>query len=176
MKRNTATVIAFIIMITSFFLTSCGGGGGGGAAAPEVAVTTVNNGNTGDGSSVSGSNSGSSGGTISINTGTDTGNNSNGTGQDSVPYFLIILTDNDGNLNINYEKINSDSYNSSTISSTDENGNMVEAAIEEDGSIKITPSDGTVEGTYTIVITIDDREYLLVVSVDAYKNRLLSHQ
>lgn len=169
MKRNTATVMAFMIMITSFFLTSCGGGGGGGAAAPEVAVATVNNGNTGDGSSVSGSNSGSSGGTIGINTGTDTGNNSNGTGQDSVPYFLIILTDNDGNLNINYEKINSDSYNSSTISSKDENGNMVEAAIEEDGSIKITPSDGTVEGTYTIVITIDDREYLLVVSVDADK-------
>jgi hypothetical protein len=169
---NTKKLLLMTMLITSmlFIFTSCGGGGGGGAVAPGVVVTTDTSTNSGDSTSVTDGTTGSGSGTIGINTGVNTGSSGSGTEQDQENYVLIILTDNNGNLNINYEKISSESYSSSTVSATDENGNTVAVSIKQDGSIQITPSDGTVEGIYTITITADGREYLLVVSVDDKNN------
>ncbi|HOP30234.1 MAG TPA: LruC domain-containing protein [Spirochaetota bacterium] len=175
MRGKTAIVIAFTIMVSSLFFISCGGSGGGGnAAVPEVIVTTDNSGITGDSSSASGGNPGSADGTIGINNGINSENNGADSEQDVTQYVVIILTDDSGNLNINYEKVSSDSYNASTITATDENGQTVAVSIEQDGSIKIIPSDGTVEGVYTVVIRTDEREYLLVVSVDDNKPAVVS--
>ncbi len=164
-KRNTA--IWIILFITIFFLLSCSGGSGGASKIPEVIVATDSNLSTGD---IDPDSSGDS-----TNNDTSTGQNTGNSNQDSSQYVVIIQTDNDGKLNINNEAVDPGQYipsenSSSSISVTDENGNTVTAIVEDDGSIKITPSDGTVEGVYTIVINTGEREYIIVVEVDADNN------
>ncbi len=155
-KKSILTVL-IISASMALILSSCGGGGGGSAKSPTVIVTP----DTGVNSSESGDTTGNSGGSINVD---------DGTGENTPVYVVIIQTDSSGNLNINNETVNNDSYTDNSVSVKDENGNPVSVAVDNDGNIKITPADGSAEGTYTVIIDTGEREYLLIITVDSSNN------
>lgn len=156
MCRKSILITLIISASMALIVSSCGGGGGA-AKSPTVIVTPDNGGNTSD----PGNNTGDSGGSISID---------DGSGNTTPVYVVIIQTDSSGNLNINNETVNHDAYTDTSVSVKDENGNQVSVAVDNDGNIKITPADGSAEGTYTVIIDTGEREYLLIITVDSSNN------
>lgn len=148
MRAKGILLILTVSFIMPLILSSCGGGGGGGAASgtPEVSVVT----DTGTGSDSAG-----------ISSEGDTGDSGD---SETANLVLLISTNDDGKLPVNYEYLDPADY-SSSVTVVDENGNTCEVTITDDGSIKVKPADGSIDGTYTVTITENDREYELVITV-----------
>lgn len=151
MLRKTSNSLTLLFVVAALLFISCGGGGGGGAlmsgggtAADEKPTVEVNN--------------------------------------DSAGATVVVKTVN-GGLPINGESLPVTSYTGTdaTITITDENGTCT-YTINDNGDIIITPSDGDASGTYNVVITAtvtvdgveQEREYLLIIAVDADGNSVVN--
>jgi len=112
--------------------------------------------------------SSSSGGGKSPEVDVVTDGNSGGNSSEGANSVLVIQTEN-GTLAVNGENISPSSYsNQGAIIINDENGNSCEYAIDStNGNVTVYPADGTVAGTYTVTITADGREYVLIIAVSA---------
>ncbi len=147
MLRKTSILIALSVFAAAMIFVSCGSKNSGASAgkAPDVEVVSVG---TGTGTGVEG---GSNGGNASGSTDT----------------VIVINTDN-GSLPVNGESVIPASYNiPGAVIVTDEHGTVIVPSIDTSGNISITPADGSASGTYTVVITADGREYVLIIAVDA---------
>ncbi|HON76957.1 MAG TPA: hypothetical protein PK544_00580, partial [Spirochaetota bacterium] len=80
---------------------------------------------------------------------------------------ILVGTNSDGKLPINGEFLSPSDYNSSNtaVTAADENGAQCAVTVDENGSIIVTPADGTVDGTYTVTIVTETREYELTITV-----------
>ncbi|HPJ39432.1 MAG TPA: hypothetical protein PLT75_13375, partial [Spirochaetota bacterium] len=80
---------------------------------------------------------------------------------------ILVGTNSDGKLPINGEFLSPSDYNSSNtaVTAADENGSQCAVTVDENGSIIVTPADGTVDGTYTVTIVTETREYELTITV-----------
>lgn len=103
---------------------------------------------------------------IVSDSGTETGD-SNADANESGP-VIEISPDSDG-LSVNGEILEPGTYNSSSdaaVTAFDENGNACNVTVSDDGTIIVTPSDGDVNGEYTVTIITGGREYELVITVE----------
>ncbi len=145
MLRKTSILIALSFFAASLFFVSCGSKSSSSVSevkAPDVEVVTG---------------------------GTATGGNS-GTGTESTSgsTSLVVIKTKDGSLPVNGESLSPASYGDpAAIVIKDEHGTVITPLIDSTGNITITPADGSAEGTYTVVITTDGREYTLIIAVDA---------
>ena len=74
----------------------------------------------------------------------------------------VVINPGGGDLDINGESVSLSDYPSATITAL---GGSVN--VSNDGTITITPADGSVEGTYTVTINTGEREYVLIIEVTA---------
>jgi hypothetical protein len=78
----------------------------------------------------------------------------------------VVINPEGGNLDINGESISLSDYPAVTVTATDGTGNCI-VTVSDDGIISIKPADGSVEGTYTVTINTGDREYVIIIEVNA---------
>jgi hypothetical protein len=147
----------FTFIAASLLLVSCGGNSGSSSGAvPEVVVEP---------------------GTNPIDGNTDSGGNTvNNPADSTLPSVTIKPTD--GYLTVNGENVPPSDYNSSNQSATviavDEHGVNCVVTVSNDGNIIITPDDGSAEGTYTVTINTGDREYVIIIEVNANGDPVVS--
>ncbi|PKL17588.1 MAG: hypothetical protein CVV49_10380 [Spirochaetae bacterium HGW-Spirochaetae-5] len=139
MLKKTSAILFLSFIAASLLLVSCGGNSGGSSGAvPEVVVGPGSN-------------------PIDGNPADETSG-------------IVIINPHGGNLDINGESVSPENYN---LSNTDASVTAVNGAgdcavtVSDDGTIKIIPAGGTVEGTYIVTINTGEREYILIIEVTA---------
>ncbi len=168
-KSSIALVLALFAAATVF--VSCGGNSGSSSGNSPQVITDPGT-NPVDGTTDTGSNTG---GTTNngTNTGggtTDTGDNNVDNPTDSTPP-TVIINPSGGDLTVNGEIVPPSNYNSSntsaTVTAVDETGKICVVTVSNDGIITVIPADGSLEGTYTVTIDTGEREYYLIIEVNA---------
>ncbi len=149
MLKKTSLLVLFSLFAASLLLVSCGGKSGSNSGkAPEVVTNPGSN-------PVDGNTDASS----------NTGDNLTQTTPPSV-----TINPSGGDLTINGESVHPSDYNSSNasakINANDGTGDCV-VTVSDDGIITIIPADGSLAGTYTVTIDTGEREYILIIEVNA---------
>ncbi len=161
-RKGSLLFLAFFIAIPLFF-ASCGGSNSkSDSGSPDVIISpdTYTDTNA-DTDTDTGTGDSATGGDSSDGTGTS----GDGEGTDNTSNLVVILNPgSNGKLTVNHEELDPSVYNSGNTTAVDDNGTCT-VKITDDGKIIIIPSDGTIEGTYTVTITTDDRVYEVVVTV-----------
>ena len=144
-RKRKFILIAFIIIIP-FILSACGNDGGGlMPMMPNVSVADDPDGKD------------------------DNDPGGIGTETDTIPQVILISPNDDGEIPINGETLEPSDYDSTnpdaTVIAVDEDGTELTVTIDEDGNIIVHPADGTVDGTYTVIIETGETDCEVIITV-----------